>query len=112
MTWYYILYCLFALLLGMTIAVSATFRGSSLGAYKRLQLIIGIGVLAFLLFSVCHFFVIGWGMALVLIVGTLLIAPFIGMKLSRTFFACVIAPYLTIIAAIAFWFVQYHYLTN
>jgi Na+/melibiose symporter-like transporter len=52
----------------------------------------------------------GWIMALALIIGALIFAPTIGMRLGRKTIFIIIAPYLTIISAIVFWCIQSHYL--
>ena len=49
-------------------------------------------------------------MALVLIIGALIIAPLIGMRLASSLPIIVTAPYLTIITAIVFWSIQTYYL--
>ena len=110
MAWYYITYCLFVLFLSMTIGAYSQFKGASQKHYNLLQNVAGWCSVAFLVFSVCHFFAVGWIMALVLIIGALIFAPTIGMRLGRNLVAIVAAPYLTIITAIAFWSIQTYYL--
>ena len=110
MTWYYITYCLFVLFLSMNIGAYSQFKGASQKHYNLLQNVSGWCAIAFIVFSICHFFIIGWIMALVLIIGALLFAPTIGMRLGRNIAAIVAAPYLTIILAIVFWSIQTYYL--
>lgn len=110
MAWYYITYCLFVLFLSMNIGAYSQYRGASQKHYKLLEKVTAGGTFAFILFSVCHFFVTGWVIALVLIAGALLLAPIIGMSMGRNLLAITLAPYLVIITAIIFFCIQSRFL--
>lgn len=97
MTAYYVIYGLFVLFQSTTLGAYATFRGASKKAYQYLGIVSGIGALAFIVFSILHFFIIPWWAALLLIIGTLIFAPTIGMKLGRIPFAGLISSVLAII---------------
>lgn len=108
MTTYYILYSLFALFQSATIGSYATFRGASQSYYKFLAYVSGIGALAFIVFSIYHFFVISFWCSIALIIGTLLIAPIIGLRLGRIPFVNIFAPVLAIVfGAIFFGYALY-----
>ena len=94
----------------MNTGAYSQFNGASQRHYNLLKNVTGWCSLAFIVFSVCHFFVVGWVMALVLIIGALIFAPTIGMKLGRTLPGIMLAPYLTIITAIVFWSIQSYYI--
>lgn len=102
MTTYYVLYLLFVLFQCATNGAFAQFRGASEKAYKFLSTATATGTIIFIVCSILHFFIIEWWMALILIVGTLLLVPTIGMALGRKLGFIIISPYLAIIFSLIF----------
>ena len=105
---YCILYSLFALSHGAAICCYQTFRGSSQGAHNYIGCVSAIGSLAYLIFSICHFFIISFWLSIALIVGTFLFAPTIGMRICRNPFVIVLSPILTIVFGVAFFVYALH----
>ena len=102
MAMYYILYLLFVLFQGATNGAFAQFRGASQKAYNFLATVSAIGTIDFIVCSILHFFIIEWWVALILIIGTLLLIPTIGMRLGRKLLFIIVSPYLAIIFGIIF----------
>lgn len=96
---YFIIYVLFVIFISTTNGAYATFRGASKGIYNFLGSVTALGLILLLIAFVCHFFIITWWKALLIIIGTLVFAPAIGMRLGKIPFLGFFTAILGIITA-------------
>lgn len=100
MTLYYVLFCVYAVLLGATNTAYANFRGSSANAKNFLGAVTGLGFLAIIIVAICNFFIMPWWAAVLLILGYILIVPALSAWLNRIPFFGILASIPTIIVGI------------
>lgn len=101
---YFVFYYLFVLFLSVTFVnygyLSVVDR--SRGLPDIFYTVFGIGIGVLIAFSIIHFFIVDWWVALILIISTVFLVPIIAFLCRPLFLIRIIAPILTVVFLLSF----------